>query len=141
VVDGFFQPTYYIIGPADLLIGPTEIFIYSSGSGITLRDQHYDELKALQDSSVDFYAALRSGYYQDRVAAIWGRREDHLTKKEPVLTIFDETEVTKVSEVTEIVGTQKGPERSSVSEAFEAPDVSGGDEPLEASESPEDPID
>ncbi len=83
VIDGFFQPTYYILGPADLLFGPAEILIYSGSSGISTRDRHYLELKALEDSSVDFYASLRSGYFQDRVAEIWTRREGHRTSGEP----------------------------------------------------------
>ncbi len=82
-VDSFFQPTFYLLGPADLLIGPTEILLYSSSSGISTRDRHYLELKALDDSSVDFYAALRSGYYQQRISEIWGRREGHRTSEEP----------------------------------------------------------
>lgn len=83
VVDGFFQPTYYILGPADLLIGPTEILLYSGSSGLSTRERHFAELKALEDSSIDFYAALRSGYYQDRIGEIWGRRTDHRTTEEP----------------------------------------------------------
>lgn len=83
VIDGFFQPTYYILGPADLIFGPAEILIYSGSSGISTRDRHFLELKALEDSSVDFYAALRSGYFQDRVAEIWTRREGHRTSEEP----------------------------------------------------------
>jgi phospholipid-binding lipoprotein MlaA len=85
VVDGFFQPTYYILGPADLLIGPTEILIYSGSSGLSTRERHFAELKALEDSSIDFYAALRSGYYQDRMVEIWGRRVGHRTTEEPRL--------------------------------------------------------
>lgn len=85
VVDGFFQPTYYILGPADLLIGPTEILLYSGSSGLSTRERHFAELKALEDSSIDFYAALRSGYYQDRIVEIWGRRDDHRTTQEPEL--------------------------------------------------------
>lgn len=84
VIDGFFQPTYYILGPADLLIGPSEVFLYGGTSGLSTRERHYAELKALEDSSIDFYAAMRSGYYQDRVAAIWGRRDGHRTREEPV---------------------------------------------------------
>ena len=83
IVDGFFQPTYYIIGPADLLVGPTEILLYSGSSGLSTRDRHYLELKALEDSSVDFYAALRNGYYQQRIGAIWSRRPGHRTSEEP----------------------------------------------------------
>lgn len=74
--DVFFQPFVYFIGPINILI-------YSGSSGITERDRYFLELKALQDSSIDFYAALRSGYYQRRVGRIWGRREDHRTSAEP----------------------------------------------------------
>ena len=83
IIDGFFQPAYYIIGPADLLFGPTEILLYSGSSGISKRDRYFLELKALEDSSVDFYAALRSGFYQQRVGEIWGRRPNHRTSEEP----------------------------------------------------------
>lgn len=86
VVDGFFQPTYYILGPSNLILGPTEILLYSGSSGISTRDRHYIELKSLEDSSIDFYAAMRSGYYQDRTAEIWGRREGHRTTDEPVFS-------------------------------------------------------
>jgi len=82
-IDGFFQPTFYILGPADLLLGPTEVFLYGGTSGLSTRDRHYAQLKALQDSSIDFYAAMRNGYYQDRVGAIWARRDDHRTSEEP----------------------------------------------------------
>jgi phospholipid-binding lipoprotein MlaA len=81
-IDGFFQPTYYILGPSTLLTGPAEILIYSGSSGISTRDQHFLELKSLEESSVDFYAAMRSGYYQNRLDAIWGRREGHRTTTE-----------------------------------------------------------
>jgi phospholipid-binding lipoprotein MlaA len=90
VVDGFFQPTYYILGPADLLIGPTEILLYSGSSGLSTRERYFAELKALEDSSIDFYAALRSGYYQDRIGEIWGRRVGHRTTEEPELSFGDD---------------------------------------------------
>jgi phospholipid-binding lipoprotein MlaA len=89
LIDGFFQPTYYILGPANLLIGPTEILLYSGSSAISTRDRHFLELKALEDSSVDFYAALRSGFYQQRINEIWGRREGHRTSQEPHLSESD----------------------------------------------------
>ena len=85
VIDGFFQPTYYIIGPSNLIFGPTEVLLYTGSSGISTRDRHYIELKSLEDSSIDFYAAMRSGYYQDRSAEIWSRREGHRTTEEPVV--------------------------------------------------------
>jgi len=89
VIDGFFQPTFYIIGPANLLAGPTEILIYSGSSGISTRDQHFLALKALEDSSVDFYASLRSGFFQQRVDEIWADRKDHRTTREPHLEALD----------------------------------------------------
>ena len=85
VVDGFFQPTYYILGPATLLAGPTEILLYTGSSGISTRDRHFLELKALEESSVDFYSSLRNGYYQQRIEKIWHDREGHRTTSEPSL--------------------------------------------------------
>ena len=83
VIDGFFQPTYYFLGPADLIFGPTEILLYSGSSGLSTRDAHFLEIKALEDSSVDFYSSLKSGYFQKRVDEIWGRRDGHRTTEEP----------------------------------------------------------
>jgi phospholipid-binding lipoprotein MlaA len=108
LIDGFFQPTYYILGPANLLIGPTEILLYSGSSAISTRDRHFLELKALEGSSVDFYAALRSGFYQQRIDEIWGRREGHRTSQEPHLsesdgvTLREEGEADEESEVVAI---------------------------------------
>ncbi len=85
VIDGFFQPTYYILGPSNLILGPTEILLYSGSSGISTREQFFRELKALEDSSIDFYAAMRSGYYQRRIDEVWGRRDGHRTSAEPSL--------------------------------------------------------
>jgi phospholipid-binding lipoprotein MlaA len=75
-VDGFFQPTFYILGP-------TELLVYAGSSSLSTRDRHFVELKALEDSAIDVYAAMRNGFYQDRVGAIWGRREGHRTSMEP----------------------------------------------------------
>lgn len=89
VVDGFFQPTFYILGPMTVTLGPVimqspgAILIYGGSSGLTLRDKNYARLKDLESSSVDYYAAMRSGYYQDRVGHIWLRREGHRTDHEP----------------------------------------------------------
>ncbi len=82
-VDILFQPTYYFIGPANLLVGPTEILLYSGTSGISTRDRHFLEIKALEESSVDFYSSLRNGYYQQRVERIWRNRDEHRTSAEP----------------------------------------------------------
>lgn len=88
-VDGFFQPTYYILGPLNVTLGPVimqspgAILIYGGSSGFTLRERNFARLKALESSSVDYYAAMRSGYYQDRIGDIWMRRPDHRTSAEP----------------------------------------------------------
>jgi phospholipid-binding lipoprotein MlaA len=70
VVDMFFQPLTYIFGPADLLL---QLYI-SGGTGIVAIEESYDKLQALEDSSIDYYAALRSAYLQNREAEIWGTR-------------------------------------------------------------------
>jgi phospholipid-binding lipoprotein MlaA len=68
-VDSFLHPTFYLLGGTDLLI-------FGGSAGLTSRARHYEEIQALKDSSVDIYSALRSGYYQNREAEIWSRRED-----------------------------------------------------------------
>lgn len=89
MVDGFFQPTNYILGPMNLTFGPVimqspgAILIYGGSSGLTLRDRNFARLKDLESSSVDYYAAMRSGYYQDRVGHIWANRPGHRTDHEP----------------------------------------------------------
>jgi len=65
IVDRMMQPMTYLIGPApSLMIG--------GGTGFTLRESKVDALRALEESSVDYYAALRSAYMQNRAAQIWG---------------------------------------------------------------------
>jgi phospholipid-binding lipoprotein MlaA len=71
VVDAFLRPTTYIVP----LLSPQQLF-YSGSFGLSVRAANYEALKALQESSVDYYAALRNAYYQSRTAHIWFRRED-----------------------------------------------------------------
>jgi len=66
-VDGLFQPLTYIIGPGQLL---TVALPIGGGRGLTMRDRYSNELQALEESSVDFYAAMRSAYLQSRDAHI-----------------------------------------------------------------------
>ncbi|MFQ5418447.1 MAG: VacJ family lipoprotein [Myxococcota bacterium] len=68
VVDLAFQPLTYILGPTDVLL---QVYI-GSGTGLTAIDDVHDELEALEGSSVDYYAALRSAYLQSRRAAVEG---------------------------------------------------------------------
>ena len=64
LVDMFIHPTTFLFGPFQRLT-------YGSGSGLSLREARYEALKALDESSIDYYAALRNGYYQAREADIW----------------------------------------------------------------------
>ncbi len=68
-IDTLFRPTFF-------LLAGTDVLLFSGTSGITERARHYEELKALEESSIDYYAALRSGFYQNRQSQIWSRRED-----------------------------------------------------------------
>jgi phospholipid-binding lipoprotein MlaA len=52
----------------------SQLFL-GGGYGITERESRRDELRALRESSLDFYAALRSAYLQTRAAAIREARE------------------------------------------------------------------
>lgn len=72
LVDGLFRPTTYLFGPG------AEI-VYQGSEGFVVREANFEALQALEESSVDYYAALRNAYYQDRTAEIWSRREHHRT--------------------------------------------------------------
>jgi phospholipid-binding lipoprotein MlaA len=71
-VDLFMRPSFYVI----YMVGPLSLLFYEGSSGLTTREEHLEELKALRESSIDYYAALRNAYYQTRMAQIWDRRED-----------------------------------------------------------------
>ena len=62
--DFALDPMLYIVGPVQwfLLLGTTE--------GLAVREANADALDALEASSVDFYAALRSAYLQARAAEV-----------------------------------------------------------------------
>jgi phospholipid-binding lipoprotein MlaA len=90
LVDFAFRPTTYLLGSvvlAELLPGVPGVAgiedqliygtIQSGGTGLVAREENAEQLRALEESSVDFYATLRSAYYQNRQAAIWERREHH----------------------------------------------------------------
>ncbi len=63
VIDLFFQPLTYLLGfTPNLMIG--------AGSGFTTLDAEESSLKALEESSVDYYSALRSAYLQSRAAQV-----------------------------------------------------------------------
>ena len=63
IVDVLFQPLTYLIGPApNIWIG--------TGSGFSRLEANTRSLRALRESSVDYYAALRSAYLQSRAAHV-----------------------------------------------------------------------
>jgi phospholipid-binding lipoprotein MlaA len=74
LVDILFRPTTYILGPADQLVFTT---VHGSSAGLATRDENAQALEALEESSVDYYAALRNAYYQHRHAQIWARHDRH----------------------------------------------------------------
>ncbi|HBZ72552.1 MAG TPA: hypothetical protein DEP35_23575 [Deltaproteobacteria bacterium] len=67
-VDGFLQPQFWLLGPGSRLL-------LDSGDGLSLRDEHKQDLRHLRESSVDYYAALRSAYLLDREGEIRERVE------------------------------------------------------------------
>jgi phospholipid-binding lipoprotein MlaA len=71
LVDFAFRPTTYLFGAAALV---EVISIQGAATGFVEREKNEEHLVALRDSSIDFYAALRSAYTQEREAAIRQRR-------------------------------------------------------------------
>jgi phospholipid-binding lipoprotein MlaA len=66
IVDIALQPTIYLLGPAPLLVASVQ----EGTVGLTMRELHGDDLERLEQASLDYYAALRSAYYQDRMAKL-----------------------------------------------------------------------
>lgn len=66
IVDIALQPALYLLGPAPLVVASVQ----EGTLGLTMREQHGDDLKRLEQASLDYYAALRSAYYQDRMATL-----------------------------------------------------------------------
>jgi phospholipid-binding lipoprotein MlaA len=89
-VDIMFRPTTYILTPggAFFLSGFTETgsqlvvtTLWQNSTeiaeGFTTREAAGEAMDALEASSLDYYAALRNAYYQNRTALIWRRGPDH----------------------------------------------------------------
>lgn len=73
LVDFMFRPTTYVLGATDQVWLNS---IHGGSSGLAEWDSQGDNLQRLEDSSIDFYAALRSAYYQNRMAEIRARDDD-----------------------------------------------------------------
>lgn len=66
VRDGFGNAVDYFLQPLNYVLGiPTQI-LWGGGAGLSLREEVADQLNALERSSVDFYAVMRSAYRQNR---------------------------------------------------------------------------
>jgi phospholipid-binding lipoprotein MlaA len=78
VRDGFGVLADFTMHPLTWFLGPTNFLlfgIYGGGQGLSTREEHIEQLDALREGSIDYYAALRNAYYQNRIAAMWERRE------------------------------------------------------------------
>jgi phospholipid-binding lipoprotein MlaA len=73
VVDLFFHPLTYLIGIAPQLLwrGGAEV-----AEGVSKRAEADAKLKALEESSLDYYSVLRSAYVQTREHSIEALRDD-----------------------------------------------------------------
>jgi len=74
--DGFGTAVDLGMSPTTHLFGPVVLLYYGGTSGLALRDEHFDDLKQLEKSSLDYYSTLRSAWWQQRQSALWTRRED-----------------------------------------------------------------
>lgn len=96
LVDFAFRPSTYLLGSAFLAeivpgvsgaagLGDQLLYgtIQGGGTGFVAREEHAEQLRALEEGSVDFYATLRSAFYQNRQAAIWNRRAHHKVSAAP----------------------------------------------------------
>ncbi len=75
IVDIFFQPLTYILGP-------TPQIIWGGGAGLARREEVGRQLEALEESALDFYSVLRSAYIQDRESLIRERRRESCWAKD-----------------------------------------------------------
>jgi phospholipid-binding lipoprotein MlaA len=77
--DGFGVVADFAMHPLTWFLGPTNFLLYSiygGGQGISTREEALPQLTALREGSIDYYAALRNAYYQNRQSQIWARRAD-----------------------------------------------------------------
>jgi phospholipid-binding lipoprotein MlaA len=72
VRDVFGDAVDILADPVSYLLGPIRwwTLVLGGGEGLTTREAHFDELKALEAGSLDFYSALRSAYLQSRDAMV-----------------------------------------------------------------------
>jgi phospholipid-binding lipoprotein MlaA len=72
LVDLLFRPTTYLLPfGVQMMVTP----VTAGGAGIAELDASADALQALEASSLDYYAALKNAFYQNRLAHIWARSD------------------------------------------------------------------
>ncbi|MEE8171466.1 MAG: MlaA family lipoprotein, partial [Alphaproteobacteria bacterium] len=75
--DGTGLAVDVLLNPFTWLLEPEGNLIIAAGNGLVRREELLELLDALRESSVDYYAALRSLYYQDRAVTLGrGRAPD-----------------------------------------------------------------
>jgi phospholipid-binding lipoprotein MlaA len=67
LVDAALNPTIYLVGPSLILVSAS---IEAGGTGLAEREARDEDLRLLEETSVDHYAALRNAYYQNRQAQL-----------------------------------------------------------------------
>lgn len=75
VRDGTGAAVDIAISPTVYLLGPVVLLYYGGSMGIALREENLQKIDALKSSSIDYYSALRSAWWQNRNAEVWSRRE------------------------------------------------------------------
>jgi phospholipid-binding lipoprotein MlaA len=84
LVDILLRPATWVFG-----VG-TVVIIYRGGEGFVVLEEHYEGVRELERSSVDFYARLHAAYSQDRMDKIWARRRDRWPESRGPLPIQPE---------------------------------------------------
>lgn len=74
--DGFGTAVDIGMSPTTHIFGPVVLIYYGGGMGLALRDEHFERVKALEASSLDYYSTLRSAWWQNRESELWDRRQD-----------------------------------------------------------------
>jgi len=67
---GFGMGVDFVMQPVSYVVGPLPGMIVGAGKDFSRREQSAIELESLKDASLDFYAALRSAFLQDRADLI-----------------------------------------------------------------------
>ncbi|MBT5675048.1 MAG: VacJ family lipoprotein [Rhodospirillaceae bacterium] len=87
--DGFGRAVDTLLNPLTWLLEPEENLIIAGAKGLVQREELLESLDAVRETSVDYYAALRSLYYQNRAVEL-GRGVD--PEQDILGTEFDDFE-------------------------------------------------